>query len=148
VKDKVGKIPRHEPEVVEATARKLYRGDNEKVSTTSIRSLKVTGVSITSRYDKADELEEMRAMILALPASLRKTVVSIFCDSKASCNYNVTVKNWDEDKARDIGRRIERVAFEYSKGHNGITVAADDDTILGHPTRRINLDPDWEFEPD
>jgi hypothetical protein len=43
-------VPRHEPEVIEAMAAKHYRGDNEKVATTSIDHLIVRGVNITSRY--------------------------------------------------------------------------------------------------
>ncbi len=60
-------IPQHEPEIIAAAARKHWCGDDEKVATTSIEVLIVHDVQITSRYQKAHELELMRDMILAMP---------------------------------------------------------------------------------
>jgi hypothetical protein len=64
-------IPRREPELIEAEARQFYRGDTEKVATTSLQSVTARGVEITSRYNKAEEFELMAKMVNALPASRR-----------------------------------------------------------------------------
>ncbi len=56
-------IPKFEPEIVAAIAKRKYHGDSEKVATTSIKALDVHGVSLRSRYDKAHEYAEMAAMV-------------------------------------------------------------------------------------
>jgi hypothetical protein len=73
--------PRYEPEVVAAEARKHWRGDDEKAATTSKPSIEVDGVTITSRYGKAHEIERMGRMIEALAPRQRSAVASIFCNS-------------------------------------------------------------------
>ena len=50
-------IPLRDPEIVEAEARTYWRGNAEKVPTTSLTLLTVCGVELTSRYNKADEYE-------------------------------------------------------------------------------------------
>jgi hypothetical protein len=66
MKTELRPIPRHEPELIQAEADRLYRGDTDKVATTSLQGITVDGVWINSRYRKAEELETMRDMILAL----------------------------------------------------------------------------------
>jgi hypothetical protein len=137
-------IPRFEPEVIEATAKKHYRGDDEKVATTSIRTLVVFGVSIVSRYDKADEYDLMQAMICALRPALREQIKSIFCDSKADC-FSVILRNWRVGIAHAIGYEIEATVIARCGGHNGIFVGADRGcTFFGDPDRQIEVGANWQ----
>jgi hypothetical protein len=133
-------IPQHEPEIVAAIAAKHYRGDDEKVATTSIKLLTVVGVKIESRYQKAREFELMRDMVLSLPLPLPQGAVqSIFCDSKAGSCFSVALRRdlWNTRLARTIGFHFEQAAFAYNGGHNGITVSAD----IGD--RSIEFSPNW-----
>jgi hypothetical protein len=134
-------IPQHEPEIIAATARKRWRGDDEKVATTSIDLLIVHGVEITSRYKKAHEFELMRSMILALPLQ-QGAVQSIFCDSKAGRCFSVVLRrhHWNAGLARAIGDHLERAAMAYGGGHNGITVSAD----IGDQHRSVDFCPNWD----
>jgi len=139
-------IPQHEPEIIAAAARKHWRGDEEKVATTSIEVLIVHGVEITSRYQKAYEFELMRDMILAMPRPCG-ALKSIFCDSKASRCFSVVLRYWDADLARAIGAHLEKAATAYGGGHNGISVSADGGEkfgIFGDPHRSVYLDPYWD----
>src|SRR6266705_3363648 len=97
-------IPQHEPEIVAAIAAKHYRGDDEKVATTSIKLLTVAGVKIESRYQKAREFKLMRDMVLSLPLP-QGAVQSIFCDSKAGSCFSVVVRRdlWNTRLARAFG---------------------------------------------
>jgi hypothetical protein len=85
-------IPRFEPEVVEAEARRRWHGDDEKVATTAVKVLVVRGVEITSRYQKADELELMGRIIDAMPPCVSARIESVWCDSKACHCYSITLK--------------------------------------------------------
>jgi hypothetical protein len=142
-----GIIPRHEPEIIAAAARKRWRGDDEKVPTTSLEALTVHGVKIESRYRKAREFELMRDMVLALTTLERESVQSIFCDSKASYVFDVSVRPGACDAllAGIIGRRLEAVALARNGGHNGIRVFSERDGCC------VGLDPYWlgdsEIEP-
>jgi hypothetical protein len=129
-------VPKHEPEVIKAGARR-YRGDEDKVATTAVRKLMVDQSEIISRYDKADELEVMRAMAQGLPASVRRHVRSIFCDSKASACYTVTMAPWDPVLAEVIGWMLDLLALACDGGHNGIWVKGDTDG------QQVIIDPHW-----
>jgi hypothetical protein len=138
-------IPRHEPEIVEAIAAKQHYGDDEKVATTSLDHLIVRGVNITSRYQKADELDLMRALILALPPPFFGMVKSIWCDSKASCCYSVVLRERFSSPAvfpsaaEIIGACLETTLKSMRPfGHNGIDIS-----VAKHFERSIYLNPNW-----
>jgi hypothetical protein len=116
------RIPRHEPEVTRATAARHWRGDHEKVATTSMKSITVDGVHIKSRYQKAHEFELMRSLILDLPACFRNSVTSIFCDSKAECVFELVLRDWDPYCAEIIGNAVAAAAMDRNGGYNGIYV--------------------------
>ena len=138
-------IPRFEPEVIEATARKLYFGNTDKVATTSISVLVIDGVKITSRYNDADEFELMREMILSLPPMTRAQIKTIFCDSQATACFSVQLRCWINAKsATHIGQKLEAAVIARNGGHNGITVAAYNGTIFGDTDRNIEIGPEWQ----
>jgi len=118
-------IPRHEPEIVAAIAAKHHFGDDEKVPTTSIKKLMVSGVQIISRYQKAHELELMRALIMTLCRPDGGVVKSIFCDSKAGSCFSIVLHHWDEGLARAIGDHFEKAFMAYNRGHNGLFITVD-----------------------
>jgi hypothetical protein len=136
-------IPRHEPEIVAAGAARHY-GDDEKVPTTSLEILTVRGVNITSRYQKADELELMRAVILALPSPFCGMVKSIWCDSKACCCYSVVLREWLSSRAFSSAAEIIGSCLETTLksmrpfGHNGIDISD-----ARRFDRSIYLNPNW-----
>jgi hypothetical protein len=146
-------IPRHEPEIIEALATRQHYGDDEKVATTSIDHLIVRGVNITSRYQKAAELDLMRALIMALPPPFYILVKSIWCDSKAGCCYSVVLREWSPSRAglpldaEIIGSCLETTLRSRRPfGHNGISIAADRGKFYGEfgdPARAIHLNPNW-----
>jgi hypothetical protein len=135
-------IPRYEPEVIEAEARK-FGGDHDKTSTTSIDVLVVGGVEISSRYRKAEELETMLAIIvlgLSEP-ELRRHVKGAWCDSKFSDSYTVTLRsNKDASLARQIGLAFQAGAIRVCGGHNGISVTGPDGKSLA------DIDCTWDEE--
>src|SRR3954463_7017659 len=112
-------IPVREPEVIAADAKR-YRGDDEKVATTSIQRAVLDGIEITSRYQKAHELETMIRMLENVRPEWRRQIASMWCDSKAGACYEVHLRRWDENLAQAIGRSLEQA----SGGHNGIYVRA------------------------
>jgi hypothetical protein len=115
-------VPRHEPEVVAAEASKRW-GSDEKVSDTSINGAAFLGVTITSRYGKASEVELMRAMVLALPPDERALVKEIFCDSQFGDSFTITLRRpVRRRRARRIGGRVEAMCFAIQGGHNGVDV--------------------------
>jgi hypothetical protein len=124
-------VPRHEPEVIKAKADQIYGGNAEKVSTTSLNDATLLGVKISSRYGKAHEIETMMAMIRALQPAHVEMVKSIFCDSKATDCYSVTLRFWNREAAMQIAAGLDAAV----QGHNGIGVEFGPE--------RFYLDPDW-----
>jgi hypothetical protein len=137
-------IPRHEPEIIEAVATRQHYGDDEKVATTSLDHLIVRGVNITSRYQKADELDLMRALVLALPSPFCGMVESIWCDSKACCCYSVVLREWLSARAFSSAAEIIGSCLETTLrsmrpfGHNGIDISD-----AKQFDRSIYLNPNW-----
>lgn len=132
-------IPRHEPEIIAAEAKKRWHGDDEKVATTSIKELEVHGAALSSRYDKAHELEIMKLMMEQLSTDLRPRIKSIFCDSKAPASYSVTLGKCSEREAKEIARQLEHVCYEVDGGHNGLV-------LLGQAGGSLFIDPNWRGE--
>jgi hypothetical protein len=86
-------VVRREPELVQREAKRLYRGDDEKVATAGFNNLNVRGVIIYSRYQKAHELETMIQMVTRLQADRIGYVERIWCDSQVGCSYNVVLRH-------------------------------------------------------
>ena len=82
------------------------------------------GVTLTSRYDKAHEYDEMAAIIEALPPELCCLIESVFCDSKATASFIVELRSSDVPSAvaRRIGMAFEQACFVTIGGHNGIVI--------------------------
>ena len=131
------RVPKFEPEVIAAAARRRW-GDTEKVATTSIKALLWRGVELTSRYDKNYELETMADMVDAVPPKLHSVIRSVFCDSQATCCYTVELNRCDPQDAWLIGELMEKT----TGGHNGISVH-------GHTNETsYEIDPNWgDVEP-
>lgn len=112
-------IPRFEQEVVDAEANKYWFGHHDKVSTTPLAGVDHRGIWITSRYRKADELEEMIKAVDQMEASQCWVIKEIFCDSKACSCYDIQMRPpWREALALIIGESFEKGL----SGHNGIWV--------------------------
>ena len=92
------------------------------------------GVMVSSRYRKADELEVMRRMILALPPQLRAAVVEVFRDSDAAYSH---LRHWSLASA--IAKRLDAGATKVCGGPNGI-----DARDWSAPGPRIAIDPGWQ----
>lgn len=126
-------VPRHEPEVIAAGVRK--RGSGEKVPTTGISELLVTGVRLRSRYGKAHELECMARMVMAVRPPCRHLIESIWCDSKAMVLYEVHFKEGVTPRTADA---ILDELEEASGGHNGIGVSG---------VYTCDREPNWPWFP-
>jgi hypothetical protein len=134
-------VPRHAPEVIEAGARGTGYDRLDKVATTSIDALVVHGIELTSRYDKAEELEKMAAIVLNGLSLLQcKAVKRILYNSKSSDDYTITLRSDDADLAEQIGLAFQAGAIWLRGGHNGITVNGPDGETLA------DFDCTWDEE--
>jgi hypothetical protein len=113
------KVPRLEAEVVNAAARR-YGGDTEKVPTTALRGVTVRGVTLSSRYSKADELEEMGRVIEIMTDDIAAAIESVFCDSKACADYLVTLRS--NEVSERVNSGIRDAFIEGAGGFNGLRV--------------------------
>jgi hypothetical protein len=129
-------IPRHDPETIAAAAR-AWRGDTEKVATTSVKGVQVDGVALSSRYDKAEEYEVMVAMVDGVAPELRSKIASVFCDSKAQACYSVELRPCSRRQAEAIAQHLGSAANRLQGGHNGIY-------LNGPAGGSIVVDPGWE----
>ena len=127
------RVPCFEPEVIRSEANKHWRGDHEKVATTPLSEIIVDGVIVTSRYDKAHELETMAHMIEAVGRDWSRLIESIWCDSKCTNCYEVVMKA----PINDLGARVlGELLTQASGGHNGILIKHGDDSF--------DIDPYWD----
>lgn len=132
-------VPTYEPEIIQAEADKLWRGDTEKVASTSIPFVEYKGVRLESRYQQADEFEIMSSGVDALPAAYLKRVVSVFCDSKATYCYTLETSFGDDWFLKQTGKFFETGLFTRApNGHNGIYV----DGV--HDGQSVEICPSWD----
>jgi hypothetical protein len=102
------------------------------------RRLVVHGVALSSRYDLPHEYDEMAAIIDALPPELRCLIESVFCDSKASASFDVSLRQTvPPGLAQRVGAAFEQACFVVMGGHNGISVSPS----------HVLIDADWPELP-
>ncbi|MDB5535043.1 MAG: hypothetical protein JWO28_3358 [Hyphomicrobiales bacterium] len=106
---------------VENETREKWRGDSEKVATTTIQGLEWLGVELSSRYDKADEYETMLNMIEDVSDNLVGRVETIFCDSKANV-YSVKFRQCNLAQAKVLGEQLNNSFYTRNCWHNGLFV--------------------------
>lgn len=116
-------VPRFEEEVIAAGARK-YGGDEEKVPTTRVRHALCGGVLVTSRYQKAEELQTMMAILDELPDVVVKAMETIFCDSKAGSAYEITLKSGLGYVTWKLATAHIKATLTHVFGTNGTSVKA------------------------
>jgi hypothetical protein len=136
-------VPKHEPEVISALARKLFRGDDEKVPTTMLEKSLFRGVLVESRYQKADEVMAMLAVLRRMDDAQIAMIDRVWCDSKAQACYVITVREGVYDEwGDDIRASFHAYCMQENGGHNGFDV-------VGHDGEEICYqDPEWPEEPD
>ncbi|MFT3940256.1 hypothetical protein [Rhodopseudomonas sp.] len=108
------------------------RGDLEK---TSITSLKAFGVSLSSRFGKAEEYQLMTQMLNEVPALLRRSIEEIYCDSKASLCFTVYLQSDDEEEGQITTEHLAAACVKTKGGHNGIASYGPDFVFV--------LAPEW-----
>jgi hypothetical protein len=114
------RVPSHEPEVLEAAARR--RGQDGRNATTALSSVAVLGVQVASRSRQAEELKLIAAIIQSMPAELRSVITKAWCDSEAPAAYTLTLWRCPDDVARSVAEWFEKGCVELAGGHNGIHV--------------------------
>ena len=133
-------IPKHEPEIVRAEAKRLWRGDDEKVPTTSILDLIFRGVRIDSRYQKAHEFETMIAIISRMDNEEVYAIESVWCNSKAQSCFEICLKTQKEiekkvdeagtDWADAIRASFHAYCLQVNGGHNGFDIVDKSGKVL------------------
>ncbi len=81
------------------------------------------GVQLESRWSVAAELDEMRAIVDALPDLVRARVSMVWCDSNAQACYTVTTRpgRWAEGIELDVLAAVKAATC----GFNGLSVEGD-----------------------
>lgn len=91
------------------------------------------GVLLSSRYDVASEFAHMRRAIDAMPELMARRVESIWCDSKATADYRITL---DARLFVDGLSEVVEDAFRSVGGYNGLLIECDGQ-------KAVWLDPYW-----
>jgi hypothetical protein len=138
-------IPLRDPEVIAAEAKERWHGNDEKVPTTTLKGLTVRGIELSSRYQKADEYEEMQRVVALLPYRAAGAVGSMFCDSTATHTYEVVLRfdaaHWNADVAKYcIGKCLDAALVLVVGGHNGIMIRAAGNH---YDDPYVDICPDW-----
>jgi hypothetical protein len=136
-------VTRFEPEVVQAIARHLRQGNLDQTETTPMKAVVSHGVTLGSRYQKAEELEAMDVMVEGVDPRLCGAMAAIWCDSKATRTYLVTMKGRFGEVARliaaQLGRRDRRSGAPcgWCKGHRPSRRSeASSEAFFPHPGDR------------
>jgi len=126
-------VTHREPELVQREADRNFRGDTEKVATAGFNDINVRGVIVSSRYQKAAELEAMIKIVERLRANQVGQVATIWCDSKATCCYSVVLRHKHLPKAlaQDIFETLRQACIDIVGGYNCLTLSEPDDSIFG-----------------
>jgi hypothetical protein len=118
-------IPKFEPEVIQAAAKKNCE-DFQKVPTTAIDHFFFRGIYLRSLYRKAHEFELMCGIIEEIGETYSKYVKMMLCDSRLGDRYLITLAQCTEDVANQISARFETVCIAKLDGHSGIYFTCPD----------------------
>ena len=140
-------IPLRDPEIVEAEARTYWRGNAEKVPTTSLTSLTVCVRQIDVALQQGQRIRGDAARGAASAGQGGRLHPQHVCDSKATRCYDVVLRydtcTWDANPERYcVGKRLEAALVVVVGGHNGISIEAAD-RQCGDTHNRVYLDPAW-----
>jgi hypothetical protein len=145
-------VPEFEPEVVMATADRLWKGDPEKVATTSVTGMVHRGVALNSRYGKAHEYRAMMRILDALTEEDVRAIASVFCDSKAEACYVLRADVADA-RLQPLAEAFSNAGLSIGLGNNGITVfgrqpdgSFREGLFGGSGCASGHADPDWGEE--
>jgi len=100
--------------------------DTDKIPDTIAKFVIHKGVLLESRYRKSREFIAMASIVdyaeidLKRRQTIAEVIKTVFCDSKASCCYEIVVYN-DKD-ARMVGYRAHEALFKEFGGYNSIVV--------------------------
>jgi hypothetical protein len=97
-------------------ATHLRQGNLDQTETTPMKAVVSHGVTLGSRYQKAEELEAMDVMVEGVDPRLCGAMAAIWCDSKATRTYLVTLKG----RFGEVARLIAAQLGEASGVYNGI----------------------------
>jgi hypothetical protein len=111
--------------------------DDEKLSDRPCHWMMVRGVRIDSRYGKQREFTLMEEMVEAVPPELVDEIKQVWCNSKQTFQFTVTLKRPNETLANFLRRAFEEFLLEHNGGHNGVWLEADDGSDL------CVVDPQW-----
>lgn len=103
-------------------------------------ALTYKGVVIDSRWDVLSEYNRMRSIVDRLPDLIRVRIEAIWCDSKCTCNYIVTIKS--SKFIADLPGEFEGAVVAVHGGHNGIMIQSDE------RSDPVFLDCNWGEGPD
>jgi hypothetical protein len=132
-------VTRFEPEVVRSIAQRFWSGSLLKVATTPMKTVIVFGVILSSRYQKADDLERMGAMLEGVDRELRCEIAAIWCDSEETRTYIGTLKGRYHDLAKLVAAQLETA----SGSHKGIVMEDPARSLLWR--QRSNNPPSATF---
>jgi hypothetical protein len=107
-----------------------YRDSGPKVP---YDEMTFNGVVLQSRYSVAHEFETMKSVVDAMDDYVRLAVRSIWCDSKASAVYSVTI--WEGASGNGLYDDIRSAFRTGAEGFNGIWVF--------HGDKEVVFDPEW-----
>lgn len=130
------RVPRHEPEVQEAIARREQASGVTCLPDTSLRKLAYKSVDLRSVSRRVDEYRLMMAAIDAIPSQELQHLSLVLCADEGDRYYLEFDGFLSQAEMRDALNRFEDIVFGLRKGHNGIEAIVDGLVHMG-------LDADW-----
>lgn len=110
--------------VAEAVARQNAIDRDEAGPKAPHGTVAYRGILLDSRWDVLAEYRAMRAIVDRLPDLVRVRIESIWCDSKCTSYFVLTVK--PHRFVRDLPLVFEDSVVAVCGGHNGILIQSDD----------------------
>lgn len=105
--------------------------NNEKTPDVLFDRLEVYNVAVESRYKKFHEYYAMRRMVEEIPPSLRRLIINIYYDSKATASYRVTVEDVSHELLSAVAETLDDICTKHLNGHNGIVFVDKKNKMLG-----------------
>lgn len=92
--------------------------------TSEYADILVSGVRLLSRYCQNDEFVRMAILVIHFPAYWLPVVDSIYCDSKATHTYVVTLRERHQNIqcAAALLEYMDKLLFKHVGGYNGISI--------------------------
>jgi hypothetical protein len=100
----------------------------ERRPTSPFDHVVVDGVQLVSRWQRAEEIDRLTALVQALPPFYRLQIKAIYCESEGGRRFQIVLRaaQFTQARAVAVAREVESILLKQLGGHDGVSIGRHD----------------------